>query len=347
MRTNSINRCAFTLIELLVVIAIIGVLIGLLLPAVQKVREAANRTKCASNLKQIGLALHNYHDAYDLFPVGLGFVNQASSCSGGTGGRFFWTFEILPYLEQHNLGKMIVQPYSPQGVPAGSSTEQALQTTIAVYLCPSDPHVPLYSNSPWNHNNFTRSNYSGCFSPHGFVLEPEANLNCAMQMGVNGGQATTANPTVISTAPYTTKPGRSLFNFYGKQRGVKDIQDGTSSSIAVAEVISGLNERDYRGTWWQDQGVGYSHYMTPNSPQADPWHGALNPSGKANLPPLQDWVSGGWPRLMIGARSNHTGGVNTCFADGSVHFITNTVAGNVWTALGSIDGGEVISDTNN
>jgi prepilin-type processing-associated H-X9-DG protein len=233
-------------------------------------------------------------------------------------------------------------------MPAGSmdaNTKKAFQSTISIYQCPSDTHTPAVLTSPWLYDNFTRSNYAGCFSPHGFVVEPEASVNCLIQDSMNGGQSTTANPTVITASPLTTKPGRALFNYYGNTRTLASVRDGTSQTVAVSETISGNmpvgngTGHDLRGVWWLDQGVAYSHYRTPNSPQPDPWHSAVT-SQKAKLPNTEV-AAGGWPAQMLAARSYHPGGVNAVFADGSVHAISESIASSVWTALGSMNGGEV------
>src|SRR5262245_18015185 len=122
-------RRAFTLIELLVVIAIIAILIGLLLPAVQKVREAANRMSCSNNLKQIGLALHNYHDANGTFPPG-----QVHTTSGGEPATTCWGIELLPYIEQDNAYKR----YDKNLLQTAPGNVAVLQTFVKTYLCPSD-----------------------------------------------------------------------------------------------------------------------------------------------------------------------------------------------------------------
>src|SRR5262249_40202922 len=124
------RRNAFTLIELLVVIAIIAILIGLLLPAVQKVREAANRTKCQNNLKQIALAAHNYHDAYGFLPISTGYTEDTSR------PNWSWLARILPYLEQENLYKLGNIPNATMNDP---QAREAMATQVPTFLCPSDP----------------------------------------------------------------------------------------------------------------------------------------------------------------------------------------------------------------
>jgi prepilin-type processing-associated H-X9-DG protein len=200
--------------------------------------------------------------------------------------------------------------------------------------------VPV-TGTEWNFNNYSRSNYAGCFSPHGFVVEPEASVPCLTAAGMNGGQQTTANPTVLSSVPLITKPGRSLFNYYGVPRTFESVTDGTSNTIAVSELISGIEQLDFRGAWWQDQGVGYSHYLTPNSPQTEAYQVDIT-SEKQGLPDLY-LAPGGWTALMMGARSYHPNGVNAALADGSVRFITNGISSAAWTALATINGGDVFN----
>jgi prepilin-type N-terminal cleavage/methylation domain-containing protein/prepilin-type processing-associated H-X9-DG protein len=144
----------FTLIELLVVIAIIAILIGLLVPAVQKVREAAARSTCQNNLKQIGLAIHGYHDAYKILPAGwYGLANGAT----GSGNRWPWSVVILPHLEQGPLYQQINPDLKTPGIPPTVAAMPLLGQPLAIYLCPAEPN-PVPTNS--NFANYARSNYA-------------------------------------------------------------------------------------------------------------------------------------------------------------------------------------------
>ena len=137
MRSKNRVRKAFTLIELLVVIAIIGILIGLLLPAVQKVREAANRTSCQNNLKQIGLALHNYHDSNNKFPPGG--VTNGGCCTTPSGAN--WAIYILPYIEQDNLYKQYDFTIPNEANADPKRPFSVVRQIVKTYNCPSDPNI--------------------------------------------------------------------------------------------------------------------------------------------------------------------------------------------------------------
>lgn len=336
----------FTLVELLVVIAIIGTLVGLLLPAVQSAREAARRIQCANNLKQVGLSVLAYHNSRQAFPIGVGFTKAAEGCPPGT-GRFLWTYEVMPFLELGNLHALI--SYEEWNGGGGDpDTMRAFQTVIPSYRCPSDSHVAV-SLSRFRWSKFSQSNYAGCFSPHGFVVEPEADINCLIRNVMNGGQRTQANPTVLSENPLRTKRGRSVFNYYGRRRTVASVKDGTSNTVMLSETIAGADvmdpRHDWRGLWWLDQGVGYSHWKTPNSPENDRMGnapGSFSLEGSKSGLPGFDSGPGGWPAWMVAARSYHPGVVLTSYADGSVRPTSDDIGSEVWTALGSMDGQEAV-----
>jgi len=309
---------------------------------VQSAREAARRIACINNQKQVALAVLGHHDAKKEFPTGVGFTEEARDCAPGT-GRYVWTFRILPYMEMANLAEMI-HPRSSNGWyrgPDNASTVAAFQTRVSAYQCPSDTHARV-TLDVFRWQEYSRSNYVGCFSPHGFQVEPEANETCLINGAMNGGQKTAANPTVLSESPSISRPGRSIFNFFGVRRTMTKVTDGTTKTVLISEVISGI-DADFRGTWWLDQGVGYSHWRTPNSPQNDRVGDAPGNSDYSSPKPgLPGWTSGpgGWGGWMVAARSRHPGGVIAAYADGSVRFINEAIASDVWMSLGSMNGGE-------
>jgi prepilin-type N-terminal cleavage/methylation domain-containing protein/prepilin-type processing-associated H-X9-DG protein len=295
-------RCAFTLIELLVVIAIIAVLVGLLLPAVQKVREAAARTQCANNLKQIGLACHNYHDAQKSFPSGYiataSYVDGATDTSPGWG----WAALLLPYVEQDNLYHQLNLSLPVQDSPA-------IQTTLKVYLCPSD-------------------------SPPAAAFQISDASLAPVVLAAPSSYAATVGPDDSDVADPT---GRGIFYRNSRTR-VTDITDGTSQTVLVGDRAWS----DSKGIW---AGVPSGAVLRPGP--LNPWQTVTAPAPTLVLV-HNNWVNiktdadGGLDDFS----SYHTGGVNLAFADGSVHFIRSiTVDGNerlAFWALGTRAGGEVI-----
>jgi prepilin-type N-terminal cleavage/methylation domain-containing protein/prepilin-type processing-associated H-X9-DG protein len=325
---------AFTLIELLVVIAIIAVLIGLLLPAVQKVREAAARMKCSNTLKQLGLAMHNYHDVNGKFPPGYAF-NYFSK-----GEENFWTMYVLPFIEQGNIkfdyswGIYGSGTSNDQGTQWGAINGVSVTQVVPLLLCPSDNNglslsPPGYFGTPGNLSMW-RSNYACTFSADGLLYEPTAVIPWATC------HRTSRNPSLASGL-------RALFN-WNIQRGIKDVTDGTSNTAMLSEQLVGPSTTyDFRGWWSNDWGGAYSHRLAPNSASGDkiPNYKEYCVSG-VNMPCT--YTGACWSDVTAAARSNHTGGVNSAFADGSVHFITNSIDQNTWIALGSINGGEVLGN---
>ena len=345
MRRRPVRR-GFTLIELLVVIAIIGVLIALLLPAVQSAREAARRSQCVNNLKQIGIAMHNYHDATGALPFGH--------------GPFGWndwnapTF-LLPFLEQAPLYNTInfateiggANPGNPQ-----NSTSQRVQ--VNVLLCPSD--MPRLT-SPYGHIN-----YSACAGSNLQFFGPQ----------FDGMFGWVVNPLSDASGDNKSNLGRT-----GKSIQFRDVTDGLSNTAAFSEKVTGIgnnnNTRDglkptsnifqvnftvsnnndlvpqpyyalcrvintrtrgLAGTeamgnhWWSGHPYAgrYNHVMPPNTwPCLYPINGITN--GNGAMPPS----------------SRHPGVVNVLFGDGTVHAIKQTIGVNVWWALGTRAGNETIS----
>jgi prepilin-type N-terminal cleavage/methylation domain-containing protein len=237
------RRRGFTLIELLVVIAIIAVLIGLLLPAVQKVREAAARAKCQNNLKQIGLAMHNYHDSSGELPAQTAKNNN--SCCYGT-----WQMSILPYVEQDNLWKAYINFGGTAATgPTYEQQSNLLVTSqrLTIFTCPSDiPSAPKSGNYKGQTYNVTQHNY----------LVNVGNIDYAQ--GRDGVLPDQPAGLVFLGAPFS----RST------QFPLTDITDGTSNTLMVAEVNQGQGP-DFRGLSWWAEGSGFTVYRTPNSPGYD------------------------------------------------------------------------------
>jgi prepilin-type N-terminal cleavage/methylation domain-containing protein/prepilin-type processing-associated H-X9-DG protein len=299
------RRSGFTLIELLVVIAIIAVLIGLLLPAVQKVREAAQRVKCQNNLKQIGLGLHNYHSSYGKFPVG----------DRGTGGIGTWQVDLLPFIEQdalyrgYQFGSYVG---GAEKAPKYSDSVNLPVTgqTLPILTCPSDPNA-------------------GQAKPFGV-----SEHNYAINYGNTTRTQVTYNGVTFLGAP---------FSYAGKQFGIGDVPDGTSNTLLAAEVLQGVSTSsitDLRGFTWWGVAAGFETYNGPNSASPD----SLQFTSYCNNLPDQNLPCTVTAVNLLSARSRHTGGVNVALCDGSVRFVTDNVDINTWRALGTTAGGEALGN---
>jgi len=314
------SRRGFTLIELLVVIAIIAVLIALLLPAVQAAREAARRSQCVNNLKQMGLSMHNYESSSGSLPFGK------KDCCWGT-----HMHSILPFMEQTSLANAF--NFGGFGNPAGPGDSSiggilryggACNTTVArarlaTLTCPSDS-----ANSPIS--SITSHNYSVNFG----------NTNMDQVDQVVGSITTTfkgAPFTNITATIGNANAARRTFTF-------ADIRDGLSNTVLAAEIVVGQGT-DLRGfSWWGDGG-NFETFLTPNSKLPDVVSQNCSP-GFLGTPPCVIFTAT-TNRQTFAARSRHPGGVNALFGDGSVRFVKDSIAFATWQALGSTQGGEVVS----
>ena len=316
MRRTHTARRGFTLIELLVVIAIIAILIGLLLPAVQKVREAAARMSCSNNLKQVALAIHNFHDANNKFPAGIAASNR---CCYGT-----WMIPVLPYMEQENLTRGY-QGYSTGVASTGATNitySNALNlpvTTMRVksMTCPSDtPQAPL--------SNVTSHNYVVNFGNTGIIRDAATSFIVVTQ--------------TYGTATYGDAPFR-----VSKQSDITGIADGSSNTLLVGETVQGANG-DLRGFTWWGYGTAFMTQLAPNSSSPDVMQDASYCKNTQPNPPCFGPYTATQP-ITLAARSRHSGGVNSAMGDGSVRFFTNSVdLLTVWRPLGTSNGGEVIGN---
>jgi prepilin-type N-terminal cleavage/methylation domain-containing protein/prepilin-type processing-associated H-X9-DG protein len=301
------RRRGFTLIELLVVIAIIAILIGLLLPAVQKVREAAARMKCSNNLKQWALAMHNYHDVFGRFPVGA--TNNSATTVRQTWVRFLW-----PYIEQSVLTQKDnpTQPFYLPPCTIGNTLNGLTGAKVPLYYCPTDNGADL--DSPNAYSQRRRGNYVVNWGNVKYDTPPPAGVGMAPFAHLGGNRST----------PEVTR--------------MTSISDGTSNTLMMSETLMAWShdDNDWRGDIQNDDGVfKFMTLTTPNSSAPDVSNWAI-PTGDPLMP-----VSTAGAEYSA-ARSRHTGGVNAALCDGSVRFVSNTVSLYTWQALGTMNGGEVL-----
>jgi prepilin-type N-terminal cleavage/methylation domain-containing protein/prepilin-type processing-associated H-X9-DG protein len=304
MRFLSRVRRGFTLIELLVVIAIIAVLIGLLLPAVQKVRESAARSSCSNNLKQLAIAVQTYHDSNGYLPV-----DGPGASYNMNGANWSWLAHILPNVEQGNLYTQMNIPNSTLGNQAG------LATAVKTFLCPSDQAINGLprTNTADIGGNVGQTNYKGvCGSNWAWgTYSPVADPLTGSTNGLDAG-----NGIFYRTDGVPTTGGHGRIN-------ITAIKDGTSSTFMIGEDIPALNQ------WcaWP-----YSNAATGTC--AIP----LNSAMQAGQPGFNN--PGDWPDVYS-FRSNHNNGANFAMADGSVSFVSQTIDLTLYRALATYKGGEI------
>jgi prepilin-type N-terminal cleavage/methylation domain-containing protein/prepilin-type processing-associated H-X9-DG protein len=355
------TRGGFTLIELLVVIAIIAVLVGLLLPAVQSAREAARRAQCSNNLKQIGLAMHNYHTALNTFPlsntVAWAYFPNSYQTEWGT-----WSAQalLLGYLEGQPLYNAMNFSWTCWYGTGEYINTTVFNTDIAVFLCPSDGKSGLSHNQNTNGNG--NNNYVGCYGTTidewcgdpactGSSTGIFAHLQCYGVQHITDGSSNTMafSETLVSDtihwtnfrdgiaagannpgAPATTITGAEAF-----QAGIKAVTLDLQQCSQWFQTQQNPPWSDDKGFRWATGSPGvtlYNSIVTPNS-QLYPWAGCRYNCGGCGF------EFGSYENVS----SNHPGGCNVMMADGSVRFIKNSVAMLTWWQLGTKDKGEVIS----
>jgi prepilin-type N-terminal cleavage/methylation domain-containing protein/prepilin-type processing-associated H-X9-DG protein len=325
-----LHRRGFTLIELLVVIAIIGILISLLLPAVQKIREAAARLQCQNNLKQIALANMNYENANGTFLPGVG----KNGCCWGT-----WMIPILPYMEQAPLFGFYTNFGGLDPLPryTGGSNATVASTRLKSFTCPSD--VPQ-SWGRWTKHNYVLNAGNTTFYQVGLPLGGSpGSAGYTPFLGAPFGWYENSNLNNDSPFPYTNPPTDPSKGTMGRPRKITEISDGTSNTLMASEALQGRGS-DLRGFTWWGGAAGFTTYLPPNSTLPDVITGGICQSTTSPLMPCTETSTAAYPRLM-GARSLHTGGLNVALCDGSVHFVPNSISLPVWRAMSTSQGNEV------
>ncbi len=356
----------FTLIELLVVIAIIGVLISLLLPAVQKVREAANRMKCANNLKQLALACHVYHDQYQRFPPG-GKWNPPESANDIRADRGSWLFLILPYIEQDNVYNPLSFYLNVPEHPYDANWQQYPEpdrwayrkgadifsfinnwvayhdlpvhpikdVTFPLFRCPSDPYVPTTCSPS------LVCNYLGSVGPQ-CVNAPctgaDFNVNCnnparGIYHSVEDGRSTKSADI------------QGMFNVFGAPVRLADVSDGTSTTLLIGETLPGQHTKALEfltpdtlddGGWTRARGAAAYGFTTIPLNTFTPF-GSVG--GEACVNALQNLNN---PAVSEGFKSLHAQGANFALVDGSVRFISQFIDMRTYQYLGARADGQVI-----
>ncbi len=308
---------AFTLVELLVVIAIIGILIALLLPAVQAAREAARRAQCTNNLKQAGLAIHNYHDTYKTMPVG------AYNCCNGT-----WMVALLPYVEQGALFGL----WAPMEVYSSTANKRVTTKRLSAFTCPSDTEV-AHSTIAY----ITSHNYVANFGNTGYVYDAGSTRAMKVVLDLNG--------VLFRGAPFTMSRAPNYAPLDKETTGFAEVDDGLSNTLLFSETKQGkfVVKADLRGFTWWGNACWFFTYLPPNTSQPDVMEHV-------------NWCDPSWPNppcvaphttampITMAARSDHPGGVNAALCDGSVRFISNTINIDTYRGLATTRGREALAD---
>jgi prepilin-type N-terminal cleavage/methylation domain-containing protein/prepilin-type processing-associated H-X9-DG protein len=316
--TNERVRKAFTLVELLVVITIIGILIALLLPAVQAAREAARRMQCGNNVKQIGLAMHAHHEAKGAFPVGhYYYVDKWGMPENIKGTSATWITYLLAYIEQGNVFAMMDWNANFGNATSTNANGEVAMTPLVTLQCPSNEVV-----KPWA-DVFARGNYA---ANNGFGPMKE----CTPLVLPIQQRTYTLNGVTV------TGPKVAGAFYINSKMSAAEIKDGLSNTAFVSEICTVPGE-DIRGVLHYPEGPIYHHNYTPNSSAPD----LIRTGSCVNVPfaPCDPSNASNYEsrNILMTARSLHPGGVNLLLGDGSVRFVSDSVALVIWQALSTPD----------
>jgi len=307
----------FTLIELLVVIAIIGVLVALLLPAVQQAREAARRSQCKNHLKQLGLAAHNYHDAFNQMPLG-------GTYSTPTGApNISWAVRCLPYLEQSGLYNQL--DMSRANVPSQvlADGKQAREHQVSVFRCPSDPHPDFRSQ-------YAQSSYSGSI---GSQRTPSSDSNCNPFLGL-AEKLLPANSDYGRTLQLGAVSG--MFSQGGASIGLYDVSDGGSNTFLFGEILPACMTSIPVGWWPSNARATIGSTLAPLNEMTTCEESTRISNPTCTSP---DNFNYSW-----GFKSLHDGGGHFCMADGSVRFVSQSISSATYQALGGRADGKTLGE---
>ncbi|MBO0698939.1 MAG: DUF1559 domain-containing protein [Zavarzinella sp.] len=353
------RRPGFTLIELLVVIAIIAILIGLLLPAVQKIREAARRMTCSNNLKQWGLAIHNYHDVNNRFPPGgqMGVTLGGETYSGDqdwNADQGSWMVWTLPFVEQDNLFKLInprldLGPRNnPGGVfPYGSVGSYFRSLTDGWGGPRADRKVPLkLARCPSDDYQLTEAwtNYVGNLGPQpvpgGVGYDPFEKYATPLASGLGdwgyGNDAVTLNAWNQHGNSFDGNDIRGLFNRLGATITMAGVTDGLSNTIMVGETLPAQHDHQTNLGWWHFNGGGVGAATTPAMNYFSGDKTCRNDGGDPKK------CRDNW-NISWGFKSNHSGGANFLFGDGSVRFLRDSIDPKTYQLLGCRNDGQPVT----
>ena len=335
-RIKETGRSAYTVVELLVVISIIGILVGMLMPAIQSAREAARRMQCSNNLRQFGLALQNYESVHQVLPPAIVLGDNPQNPFRPFISRSHLL--LLPYFEQGNLAQL-----ADPTVPAADQPISVLQAQVAVFHCPSDP--PRTVQLP----SLTRIGYP----------ETYATSSYGECKGYDDSICTTTGKGFVPPGPNNES---GIFYSYNTKVRTNDISDGSSNTIAIGEAASGFNLAFGLGSKQRTE-VTAGHSWAIGIPAASPGialgihfaSGMCSTVEKLNKGPVTDSSSDilhpfdcrpsyrGGPNYVSNFRSFHKGGAYFLFGDGHVSFISESIDEKVYHALSTMRGGDAVS----